>query len=80
MENKDVKLFTVGPAQMYQHTIEVRSHVVPYFRTPEFSKLMLENKQLLLKIMDAADDSEVMFLTASGSDGSNGYELFRRKR
>lgn len=67
MENKDVKLFTVGPAQMYQHTIEVRSHVVPYFRTPEFSKLMLENKQLLLKIMDAADDSEVMFLTASGS-------------
>lgn len=64
---KDVKLFTVGPAQMYQHTIDVRSHVVPYFRTAEFSELMLDNKELLLKIMYAPADSEVMFLTASGS-------------
>lgn len=67
MKNREVKLFTVGPAQMYQHTIEVRSHVVPYFRTPEFSRLMLDNKSLLLKIADATDDAEVMFLTASGS-------------
>lgn len=67
MKNRDVKLFTVGPAQMYQHTIDVRSHVVPYFRTPEFSKLMLDNKSLLLKIADAPEDAEVMFLTASGS-------------
>ncbi len=70
-ENKnrqvDAKLFTVGPAQMYQHTLEVRRHIVPYFRTPEFSKLMLENKEMLLETMDAADDCEVMFLTASGS-------------
>lgn len=67
MNNRDVKLFTVGPAQMYQHTLEVRKNVVPYFRTPEFSELMLDNKRLLLKIADANDESEVMFLTASGS-------------
>lgn len=67
MKDRDVKLFTVGPAQMYQHTLEVRNHVVPYFRTPEFSELMLENKRLLLKIADAEADSEVIFLTASGS-------------
>lgn len=52
---------------MYQHTLEVRSHVVPYFRTPEFSEMMLDNKRLLLKIAEAEADSEVMFLTASGS-------------
>lgn len=52
---------------MYPHTLEVRSHVVPYFRTPEFSELMLDNRQLLLKIADVETDSEVMFLTASGS-------------
>lgn len=52
---------------MYPHTLEVRSHVIPYFRTPEFSKLMLDNKQLFLKIVDAEEDSEVVFLTASGS-------------
>lgn len=67
MNNKNVKLFTVGPAQMYQHTIDVRNQVVPYFRTPEFSKVMLENKQLLLKLVDAEETSEVIFLTASGS-------------
>lgn len=67
MGNKDIRLFTVGPAQMYQHTIDVRNQVVPYFRTPEFSEVMLENKRLLIKLVDAAEDSEVMFLTASGS-------------
>lgn len=67
MKNRDVKLFTVGPAQMYQHTLEVRNHVVPYFRTPEFSELMLDNKKLMLKMMDADTDSEIIFLTASGS-------------
>lgn len=67
MKNKDVKLFTVGPAQMYQHTLEVRNHVVPYFRTPEFSELMLDNKKLMIQMMDADKDSEVIFLTASGS-------------
>ena len=67
MRKKDTMLFTVGPAQMYPYTLEVRSQVVPYFRTSEFSELMLDNKQLLLKTADAEMDSEVMFLTASGS-------------
>lgn len=67
MTQKDVKLFTVGPAQMYQHTIDVRSHVVPYFRTEEFSQIMLENARLMKKFVDAEEDAEVIFLTASGS-------------
>ena len=52
-ESKNIKLFTVGPAQMYQHTIDVRNNVVPYFRTSEFSELMLENASLLKKSMNA---------------------------
>lgn len=66
-KNSEIKLFTVGPAQMYPHTLEVRNQIVPYFRTTEFSELMLENAALMKKIMDAEDDSEVIFLTASGS-------------
>ena len=64
---QDVKLFTVGPAQMYPHTLEVRNRVVPYFRTPEFSALMRENREMMLALTDADDDAEVVFLTASGS-------------
>lgn len=67
MSITDYKLFTVGPAQMYQHTLNVRNHVVPYFRTPEFSKLNLETASLMKNIMGALNDSEVIFLTASGS-------------
>lgn len=64
---KDLKLFTIGPVQMYQHTLEVRRHVIPYFRTPEFSALNIETSELIKKIMGADKDSEVIFLTASGS-------------
>lgn len=67
MKMEDYKLFTIGPTQMYQSTVDVRSNVVPYFRTPEFSELMLDNKRLLKKIQFASDDSEVVFLTCSGS-------------
>lgn len=66
-DKEDVKLFTVGPAQMYPHTLEVRGHVVPYFRTPEFSAMMRENREMMLQLTDADDDCEVIFLTASGS-------------
>lgn len=67
LKSEDMKLFTVGPAQMYPHTLEVRKHIVPYFRTPEFSEMMLENKKMLLELADADEESEVIFLTASGS-------------
>lgn len=66
-EKENMKLFTVGPAQMYPHTLKVRSQMVPYFRTPEFSAMNLESASLIKKIMDAEEDSEVIFLTASGS-------------
>ncbi|MFQ7615865.1 pyridoxal-phosphate-dependent aminotransferase family protein [[Clostridium] scindens] len=66
MEN-NIKLFTVGPAQMYQHTLDVRSKMVPYFRTSEFSNIMLDNCEMLKETMNAPKDAEVIFLTASGS-------------
>lgn len=67
MQMKDYKLFTIGPTQMYKSTLEIRKHIVPYFRTPEFSELMMENKKLMIKLQKADEDSEVIFLTASGS-------------
>ncbi len=62
-----MKLFTVGPAQMYKHTLDVRNNIVPYFRTAEFSDLMFENSALLKKTTGADENAEVVFLTASGS-------------
>lgn len=65
--DQEMKLFTVGPAQMYPHTVAVRNQVVPYFRTPEFSEMMLENEKFIKKFADAKEDAKVIFLTSSGS-------------
>ena len=65
MKIKDYKLFTVGPAQMYQNTLHVRNHIVPYFRTSEFSMMMLETIDLLKKFEHAEENSEVIILTIS---------------
>lgn len=62
-----MKLFTVGPVEMYPNTLQIRSQGIPYFRTSEFSDIMLENQDLLKKAMYAPDDAKVVFLTASGS-------------
>lgn len=40
---------------------------VPYFRTPEFSALMLENEQLMLKFAKASAGSKVAFMTNSST-------------
>ena len=36
--------FTVGPVQSSQGVRNIGAEQVPYFRTEEFSKLMLENE------------------------------------
>ena len=59
--------FTVGPVQSDPEIREIGRENVPYFRTPEFSALMKENEERLLKLANAPADSRVVFLTGSGS-------------
>ena len=62
-----MKLFTVGPTQMYDSTLEVRAKSIPYFRTEEFSKLNHENVRMLKECLDAEESTELILLTASGT-------------
>ena len=41
--------FTVGPVMCSDEVRAVGGEQVPYFRTPEFSNIMFENEQLMLK-------------------------------
>ena len=59
--------FTVGPVQLSNTIRMIGYEQIPYFRTNEFSTLMLENEQLLLKFSAAPCDSKVVFLTGSGT-------------
>lgn len=61
--------FTVGPVQSSDAVRAVGAEQVPYFRTAEFSDMMLENERLLKDFAYATEDSRVVFLTCSGSGG-----------
>lgn len=62
-----MQLFTIGPVEMYSHTLDVRKNQIPYFRTDEFSKLNIETDKLLKKMMGTSKESKVIYLTASGT-------------
>ena len=64
--------FTVGPVQMDAETRRIGAEQVPYFRTPEFSAVMLENEKLLCQLFDAPDNSRVIFMTGSGTASMEG--------
>lgn len=59
--------FTVGPVQSGDAVREIGSQQVPYFRTQEFSAVMLENERLMKKFANASDSSRAVFITGSGT-------------
>lgn len=62
-----MKLFTVGPVEMDKETLDIRSNPIPYFRTDEFSKIMLETVSVLKELMGTSQDSQAVILTGSGT-------------
>lgn len=62
-----MKLFTVGPVQMDDETLELGGQQLPYFRTDEFSNIMLEICKDLKKIMYTKQNSRVAIITGSGT-------------
>jgi len=66
---KDKAIFTPGPVRMYPETLELGSKQAPYFRNKEFSKVIFKCEEILLEILNAPENSKVIFLTASGTAG-----------
>lgn len=59
--------FTVGPVQSSDIVKSIGAENVPYFRTPEFSAVMLENEKLIKKFAKAGEEARVLFITGSGT-------------
>lgn len=59
--------FSVGPVMCSEKVCAVGGEQVPYFRTPEFSAVMIENEQLMLKYAKAPRGSKVAFMTNSST-------------
>ena len=59
--------FTVGPVMSCEEVRTIGAEQVPYFRTPELSKIMFENENLMKKFAKADENARVVFLTGSGT-------------
>lgn len=59
--------FTVGPVMCSDEVRAIGGEQIPYFRTQEFSDLMLENERLMLKFAKAPYGSKAVFMTNSST-------------
>lgn len=59
--------FTVGPVQSDPEVLEIGAQHVPYFRTPEFSRIMMENEAWMIQLSKAPQNARAVFLTGSGT-------------
>ncbi len=59
--------FTVGPVMSSDVVRSIGAEQVPYFRTPEFSEIMLENERLMKEFSGAEEGARVVFITGSGT-------------
>ena len=59
--------FAVGPVQSDDAVLQIGSEQIPYFRTDEFSDMMLENESAMQRLLHADRQSRTVFLTGSGT-------------
>lgn len=59
--------FSMGPVQSGEEVLALGAEQVPYFRTAEFSSVMMENERLMKKLTKAEPNARAVFLTASGT-------------
>ena len=59
--------FTVGPVMSSDEVRKIGSEQTPYFRNDEFSKIMLENEELIKEFVHASENSRTVFITGSGT-------------
>ena len=59
--------FTVGPVMSSDEVLTIGANQVPYFRTSEFSTVMLENEQYILEYARAPKGAKAVFMTCSST-------------
>ena len=59
--------FTVGPVQSAECVKKIGAKDCPYFRTQEFSDVMLESERLIKKFAGAPEGARAVFITGSGT-------------
>lgn len=66
-KEEDMLNFTMGPVMCSQAICELGAEQIPYFRTPEFSAIELENEKLIKTFAGAEEPARAVFMTGSGT-------------
>ena len=74
LEGTTMRLFTVGPVQM-REDIKRSGIDIPYFRTQEFSELMLDSDRILKKLAGTYLKNNLSHCLRHRCHGSNHNEL-----
>lgn len=64
---RDMLNFTVGPVMSSDNVRAIGAEQVPYFRTTEFSAIMLENEKYMLQYTKAPEGARAVFMTCSST-------------
>lgn len=62
-------IFTPGPVRMSEQILRIGAEQTPYFRNDAFSAVLKQCERDLLALVNAPENSRVIFLTASGTAG-----------
>lgn len=62
-----MRLFTVGPVQLYPEVTNVKREQIPYFRTDLYGDLVKDNLLRLAALLGTLFDNNILYLTASGT-------------
>lgn len=62
-----MKLFTIGPVELYQSTKEVRLHDFVHFRTDEFSEIVKDCLSKLSNLLGNHEPNSLIYFAASGT-------------
>lgn len=61
------KLFTIGPVQLYDRTLKIKSEPLNYFRNEEFSRKYALTSKRLKELVGSGEETELAYLTCSGT-------------
>lgn len=72
--------FTVGPVMSSELIRNIGSEQTPYFRTSEFSEIMLENERYILEYSKAPEGAKAVFMTCSSTGSMEAVALHEERQ
>ena len=62
-----MKLFTLGPVEMYESTKIIRQKNIVYFRTEEYSDIVNNSLKKIAELIGVNEDNSIIYMASSGT-------------